>query len=395
MQAREEGDVNRAALVSSSSDEDEEDVQNNRQQYVKLISGVLLLVGVYCATLTYRHGGDVAAEADMAGLRDLASGLQVPSPGTVAGIYTYGAPATAKPPLENMLAENHCFDGLRSYTEDVMTPTMKQVDAAAISNFYPHALMNTAVLHAGSDSLFVPCPGKSTWPNDNNGDVFADWGLHWENDYTPRLQQATVHGKKVGDEEPFASAYLFVILAYKSYDSTTHTMEAMVDRMPGWKLVARETRVQGSGTLYDEDPVMIAQDTETLDCALVFTGTNNIDNEVATSTTSYSAGYCGFKGVHDGYRNELWDITKDLFPRLRPKLSKCNKVSCVGHSLGGALCEIFAACANSGRVADPDYQQQMWAKKTPEEMPEITQGAVVYTSDAEKRCEEPPCPKTR
>lgn len=325
---------------------------------------------------------------------------KMPSLGTIEGVYTYGAPATAQPPLENLMSEDRCFGGLRSYNEDVIGPATKQVDAAAMSNFYPHARIPTAVLHKTGDSIYVPCPSKEvaaaeTWPNDNSGEVFSEWGLHWENDYTPRLKNIKVKGEDLGGKQPFLKAYDYVIFAYKTYDSTIHAVEQVHNRLPTWKLVARETRVSGKGTSYDEDPILLFQDSKTLDCAITFTGTNNVDNELSTSTTSYGTGYCGFDQVHVGYRNELWSITKDLWPKLRPKLSKCNKVDCVGHSLGGSLCEIFAACANSKRVDNSDYQQQMWARQEPALIPEIKKGGVVMVADAEKRCEEPPCPKTR
>jgi len=150
-----------------------------------------------------------------------------------------------------------------------------------------------------------------------------------------------------------------------------HTKQAIAERLPGWKLVAKEVRESGSGTLYDSDPVMIVQQKSSLDCAVVFTGTNNGGNEISTSTTDYTTGYCGYASVHAGYRNELWQITKVLWPRLRPKLAKCNRVICVGHSMGGSLCELFAGCANKKAVGDRDFEQQKWTKGTPEEMPEL------------------------
>ncbi len=54
-------------------------------------------------------------------------------------------------------------------------------------------------------------------------------------------------------------AYITVLMAYKSYDSTAHTVEEMRNWAPTWKLVARKTRIQGSGTLYDEDPVALVR----------------------------------------------------------------------------------------------------------------------------------------
>lgn len=352
------------------------------------------------ARLRVGHFGTVEVKVDASsagGAEAVPGGDAAVHDGTVVAMYTYGAPATAQPALTNLLRKDGCFGGLRMYNEDVLGPATIEVDAAAISNMYPHAKMDLAVMHKAGDSTLVPCrrgdDPVTQWPNDNNGDVFADWRLHWENDYTPRITDVHVHGKNVSTARRWEMAYITVLMAYKAYDSTANTIEQVHLRAPSWKLVARETRIQGSGALYDEDPVALFQDSESLNCALVFTGTNNVDNEIGTSTTSFGASYCGFAQVHEGYRNELFGIAQDLWPRIRPKLSKCSKVTCAGHSLGGSLCEIFAACANSQRVSDLDYQNQMWARGTPELMPEITVGGTVYVGDAEHRCEEPPCPK--
>jgi len=292
--------------------------------------------------------------------------------GIVHELYTYGAPAATQPPLEDQQRPDGCFRGLRSYTEDIfgVANESHQVDAASMINTYDHPKMPVAALHWGYDSLYVPCPGKPHWPQQGAA-VYQEWRLHWEEDYTPRLKHVRVHGKDYSNVYPFDKAYLFVILAYKSYDTTEHTKQAISVRMPGWRLVAKEVREQGTGTLYDRDPVMIVQDSHTLDCALVFTGTNNRGNELTSSTTSYATSYCGYDTVHAGYRNELWHITRSLWPALRPKLAKCGRVTCVGHSMGGPVCELFAACANSKRSGDPDFEQQMWVKGTPEAMPEV------------------------
>jgi len=285
--------------------------------------------------------------------------------GTVKEVYTYGAPATADPPLENMASADRCFPGLRSYTEDD-THGSKKVDAAAMINFMPHAKTPTVALRWATDSLYVPCPGKPEWPQ-RGALVFENWGLHYENHYVPRLEHVTVEGQDYSQKEPFVMAQRFVILAFKSYDSTANTKTAIAKKLPGWKLVAKEI---SHGALDDKDPVMIVQDTNTLDCALVFTGTN-YGGELGSSIVSHGTGYCGFDNVHAGYRNELWTITGDLWPSLGPKLSKCSAVTCVGHSLGGALCELFAACVNSKRADDADFQRLKWTQEAPEQMPEI------------------------
>lgn len=275
--------------------------------------------------------------------------------------------------MEDLQRPDGCFRGLRSYTENIFGAAheSKQVDAAAIINSYPHAKIPTAVLHWGEDSYYVPCPGNSRWPM-GGAAVYSEWGLHWEDDYTDRLNHVTVGGVDYSNRDPFTKARVYVLLAFKSYDSTDNTKKAIAEKMPGWKLVAKETLVTGWGSTYDEDPVWLMQESSTLGCALVFTGTNNRGNEPTTSTISHPTGYCGFDKVHTGYRNELWHIAKNLWPNLRPKLAKCSKVDCVGHSLGGSVCEVFAACVNSKRVDDTDYQMLMWQPTSPEAMPELS-----------------------
>jgi len=293
-------------------------------------------------------------------------------PALIDAVYTYGAPATHNQPFRNAATEDECFPGLRSYNENLLGVhnEIHQVDAAAMNNFYPHAYTNSVVLHWDKDSYYSPCRahkefGHPEWPQRGWG-VFQEWRIHHEADYTDRLNALTVDGEKVAEEEPFKSARLFVILAFKSYENVQSIKSALADKMPGWNLVAREVYE----TYNDQDPVMVVQDSKSLDCAFVFTGTNNFA-DLPSSTTSYGTGYCGFDGVHVGYRNELWWLTKSLWPSLRPKLEHCNKVTCVGHSLGGSLCELFAACANSGNYTHEDYKLLQWTKKTPWSLPEL------------------------
>merc|ERR1740121_2183471 len=118
--------------------------------------------------------------------------------------------------------------------------------------------------------------------------------------------------------------------------------------------------------------MMLVQDTKSLDCALVFAGTNSF-SELGTSTSGWKREFCGFEGVHFGYANELWTLGKNLIqPLFRPKLEKCNNVITVGHSLGGAVAEIFAACTNSGRSDNDDFKMITWKKgRKPQLMPEV------------------------
>mmetsp|Transcript_77602 Transcript_77602/g.179952 ORF Transcript_77602/g.179952 Transcript_77602/m.179952 type:complete len:402 (+) Transcript_77602:44-1249(+) len=288
------------------------------------------------------------------------------SPGTVSEIYTFGAPGTSKPGFVDLARGGRPFEGLRSYTENIFHPGPgKQIDGGAIFGNYQHPEVGTAALHTDGDCYFVPGAGRPDWPI-MGAAVYADWGLHKEHYYVNRLNNVRSGGRSLRDVYPFNRARLFVNLAFTAYNSVNKMREIMRSRLPGWRLVAHTV----ADTLEAKDQLWIAQEGNSLDCALVFTGTSS-SNELSSSIKQYETGYCGFPNVHAGYRDKLWWLTKDVWQQLRPKLSKCRKVACVGHSLGGSLCDIFAACANSGRTWDVDYKQQMWTRETPEMLPEV------------------------
>lgn len=259
---------------------------------------------------------------------------------------------------------------------------IRQVDAAAMFVPYPHAFTSSVVLHKGFDSYYTPCDdgpikGHPDWPH-RKAQVYDEWRIHHEDNYQSRLDHITVNltdhlgrlskgGKDMSEVEPFKTARMFILFAFKSYDKAGSKNHNLAVHAPGWSLVQREVYK----TSMDTDPVLVLQQAETLDCALVFTGTNS-GADLPASTTSYGTGFCGFEGVHKGYRDELSTITVALWKKVRPTLEQCNKVTCVGHSLGGALCELFAGCANSGHTTDPDFQALAWEKaKNPTRMPSI------------------------
>mmetsp|Transcript_82515 Transcript_82515/g.145640 ORF Transcript_82515/g.145640 Transcript_82515/m.145640 type:complete len:398 (+) Transcript_82515:83-1276(+) len=326
-------------------------------------------------------------------LRSMLSDVSADSGIVDGGIYTFGAPATAIPALPNLRREDRCFGGLRSWTENVLGPMTRQEDGAAISNQFHHAKMASVRLHWNNDSDYVPCPGETSQPF-SAGNEFANWNLHWEDQYTPRLINVSINKTSFLSKEPFASAYGYVRVAYKQYDSTVHAREDIAKRLgSNWKVVARETLISGAGSMYDEDPVMIVQDHFTLDCIIAFAGINNYGNELAAATTITPSEFCGFQGVHIGFRDELRKITTALFPNLRPKLSRCKRLTCTGHSMGGSLCELFSACVNSQHSTNADFNLMNWTKLPPQILPEITEGNSTYAAGAEHRCKEPPCPK--
>ncbi|CAJ1455518.1 unnamed protein product [Effrenium voratum] len=141
-------------------------------------------------------------------------------------MYTFGAPAVSKPPMPDLARDDKCFQGLRTYTENKLPGGGRQVDAASMFDAYPHPHISVLALDWAQDSYYQPCPGDATWPK---GGGAADWGLHSETHYSPRLKEVTLDGVKMAEQEPFKTANDMVILAYKSYDSVENTIKERLD----------------------------------------------------------------------------------------------------------------------------------------------------------------------
>merc|ERR1712194_670944 len=131
------------------------------------------------------------------------------------------------------------------------------------------AWTNTVCLHLGRDSLYEPCvpgsKGMSNWPQ-RGMSVFEEWEIHKEPYYTDRLNNITVAGHAMEDKEPFKSARHFVRFAFQAYDKPVNYINSLTKLSDnGWKLIGWEEDVNGD----DKDPMMLVQDTKSLDCAIV------------------------------------------------------------------------------------------------------------------------------
>ena len=281
-------------------------------------------------------------------------------------MFTYGAVATSKRPLEDLSQASKSFRGLRCYTETVLLAT-KQADIAAIfQTDLQHPLVPTLALHWHKDSEYYPGAGRPDLPKHAEG-RHGDVDHHDMKHYIDRLSKLTLNHKDVSKEDPFHSGKLFAFVAWGAYEKQNYwvskkdvTMEQLIENhLPDWRLVAHVQQ----DTLEAVDNVWLVQNNHSLDCVLAFEGTHTFA-EFGRNLNAADAGYCGFTDVHSGYADKLYWLMKGSMSKLRPSLSKCNKagkhvaernkrkceqvfrhqvqtwqVMCTGHSLGGSLCE--------------------------------------------------------
>jgi hypothetical protein len=303
-------------------------------------------------------------------------------------MFTFGAPAMSFPAASN--PGGRCIPGVRMYTEDDRLPGGGygwREDAAAMFTRYPHAKTPVLILRDASQSTsqYIECYHT---PNSTEqlvermplmkGAMYQEWRIHSISDvYAKRLAGMSLPNTSRLSKETL-DRYIQVGLnltemADKTYtQSMSGVLEAVRRDIPGWKLVGY---AQVPGKAGDLDDVLLLQNEESGSCTINFEGSFGMA-DLGSFASDYGTGYCGFGDVHVGVRDELWHITAkrghpDWASGIKSKLPMCKKVTCVGHSLGGALCELFTLCANSNRYGDPDFDKLAWKKGDPQQMSEI------------------------
>lgn len=143
----------------------------------------------------------------------------------------------------------------------------------------------------------------------------------------------------------------------------------------GWEAFAYMKHV----TSGDTDQVYILKNDQNgvnwWQCAIAIEGSNSVsDLMLFVNSNNDNTTYCGRSGVHAGLAGELRGITHNdqYASNIVPALETCSEVACVGHSKGGAMCNLFTMCANVGLgnmegIADAngwdDYSSLIWTKK--------------------------------
>merc|ERR1740121_405095 len=117
----------------------------------------------------------------------------------------------------------------------------------------------------------------------------------------------------------------------------------------GWTLVSYCVPIPPETGQALDDHIALYQHNKTLECILVFEGTNSDDqSDWIADADAMAQDFCGMGPVHEGFRHKLLESLEstDYWQSIRTKLPKCASVVVTGHSLGGAQADLFTTCAS-------------------------------------------------
>jgi hypothetical protein len=283
-------------------------------------------------------------------IRDIANTSST-SAGQISQLFTFGAPHPSSPALTRK--GGGCFAGRRiiafkdkfGFNQEDLVPTL------LVPTKFSHPNIKTMVVNPKGNGLRYEyaCgenPTRITRPTIK---------LHSKENYMsimkrfPSSQSRAKHASAVG-------------LAV-SYEKDLRKVRSSVNAQ-GWRLVG----TSNSG----EDVSHLMQQPGSNRCILTFEGSDSPSDWI-TNFKVDRVGFCGgIARAHEGFTKELNKVvtSSSWQNSIRPKLGKCSEVDVVGHSLGGAVASLFAACADSGN-GSAEYKLISWQRQVPVSMPGI------------------------
>lgn len=273
--------------------------------------------------------------------------------GTFAAVYTVGAPGVSSELLRNEQAVDGCFPGLRIWNGEGygFRDTKDPVSWVARAAGYKHPLTAAASVNPEGFEPQACSPDVSKEPS---YDLRLAFWKHSSSNYV-----ASISGVRPGSEEEIhcrLAQYTYFGLLY------AHDMA----RAMGWRLVRASFSTESLGS---KDVSYLFQEESSLRCVLAFRGSDSIEDWRSNLWVTTGA-FCGLEGVHGGFQAELRRLagTRMFQELVRPALSKCASVSITGHSLGGAMAELYAGCVNRQQLSEEKRLTLGWSPSAPELM---------------------------
>ena len=335
---------------------------------------------------------------------DLFAVLQVDATaGTVDSLYTFGAPGTASPGLTHSTTKDGCFPGARVTTQRTKgtgtwtDPITWVTNAVWLWN--PKVDLYILDVDDPSKDQIVSCktPGVQQMPR-----APGSWRLGaWTRDMINAMELHT--GKVFNEVTSRSSNKMLQSLSKFAVDLSYERdpkVAAQMAKSAGWRVVGAAMYEAGTSDTwvwsFGTQVSYLVQNPRSRDCIVTFQGTNdNVDNlqnirgrtrpfcglTLETDRCRPLPGTCrvtnqGDSFVHSGFAAELERMTQhpSWQKNVRERLPSCAHVSAFGHSLGGAMSDLFTACITrkpqDGSFGHEDYASMSWTKQRPRTLPE-------------------------
>ena len=335
---------------------------------------------------------------------DLFAVLQVDATaGTVDSLYTFGAPGTASPGLTHSTTKDGCFPGARVTTQRTKgtgtwtDPITWVTNAVWLWN--PKVDLYILDVDDPSKDQIVSCktPGVQQMPR-----APGSWRLGaWTRDMINAMELHT--GKVFNEVTSRSSNKMLQSLSKFAVDLSYERdpkVAAQMAKSAGWRVVGAAMYEAGTSDTwvwsFGTQVSYLVQNPRSRDCIVTFQGTNdNVDNlqnirgrtrpfcglTLETDRCRPLPGTCrvtkqGDSFVYSGFAAELERMTQhpSWQKNVRERLPSCAHVSAFGHSLGGAMSDLFTACITrkpqDGSFGHEDYASMSWTKQRPRTLPE-------------------------
>jgi len=333
--------------------------------------------GVFTEHVAKQDAGPEPMMVGPAGASTTAAG----EAGQVDFVFTFGAPGGGSPALQNQRGSDPCFPGLRVWQTEPGRVWGKWLDVVtSLANVasYWHAYMDGMEQDTSRNRHWNYSCGAGLTKKPNHA-FSTSTSLHDAELYIRTLE------KRLSD--PWLHN-MSIFAGRKSYMDDINAVFREVKQY-GWGLVGSSLHNGGGGVYGGAQVSHLIQEPHTLECTLTFQGTQALGGWLENINVPAKP-FCGltFKGescsgsgtcttkrprgsfVHGGFKDRLMGMLKssNFQSNILPFLSSCSRVYAVGHSLGGVVAELFAACASRapkpGEFGYEDYKWMEWTKGT-------------------------------
>ena len=334
------------------------------------------------------------------------------SAGTVDSLYTFGAPGSASPGLTHSTTEDGCFPGARVTTQRTERTGTYTDPFTWVTNavwlWNPKVDLYILDVEDPSKDQIVSCktPGVQEMPR---APVSWQLGASWSR--AMRNNMDLHHGKVFNEVTSRSSNEMLQSLSKFAFDLSYEQdpkVAAQMAKSAGWRVVGAAMYEAGtSDTLlwsFGTQVSYLVQNPRSRDCIVTFQGTYHTADLVQnlkgvrrpfcgltletdrccglpTRLVQTCPGSCrvtnqGDSFVHSGFAAELERMTQhpSWQKNVRERLPFCSRVSAFGHSLGGAMSDLFTACITrkpqEGSFGHEDYASMSWTKQWPRPLPE-------------------------